>query len=122
MYEGEWLNNVRHGNGKFTNSEYEYLGQWHSDMKHGQGKYIKIGSDEAPIFGAFANDKLDGMATKGSETILYKEGMEIDLSGKDVNCARVYKGFCGALAFCFIYGIPFMYLTYGQFDRELKDA
>ena len=25
-YEGEWLNNVRHGNGKFKNHEYEYLG------------------------------------------------------------------------------------------------
>ena len=67
---------MRHGNGKFTNSEYEYLGQWHSDMKHGQGKLTRKNVDseevELPIFGAFANDKLDGLAKQGEKTTLYK--------------------------------------------------
>ena len=46
-------------------------------MKHGQGKYTAKNVDEPekiepPIYGSFANDKLDGMATRGGETILYK--------------------------------------------------
>ena len=37
-YEGEWLNNVRHGKGKYTLGEYSYTGDWQFDMKHGRGK------------------------------------------------------------------------------------
>lgn len=38
-YEGEWLNNLRHGNGKYTCSEYEYLGEWQYGMRHGRCKF-----------------------------------------------------------------------------------
>ena len=53
---------------KFMNSEYVYLGQWHSDMKHGQGKLMR--SNQEPIYGSFANDKLNGLATQGYRGLL----------------------------------------------------
>ena len=59
IYEGEWLNNIRHGNGKYSNDLYEYTGQWQHDMKHGRGKMVEKG--EEPIFAPFENDKINGL-------------------------------------------------------------
>ena len=28
VYQGDWKDNLRHGNGKFTCQDYEYVGQW----------------------------------------------------------------------------------------------
>jgi hypothetical protein len=58
-YKGEWLNNLRHGNGKHICDFYEYVGQWHSGVKHGRGRLIRKnpdGPDQPPIFGTFEND------------------------------------------------------------------
>ena len=46
MYEGDWVNDKREGNGKYIdeNSNY-YIGQWKNDLKHGKGtEYYKNGS------------------------------------------------------------------------------
>ena len=92
------------------------MGQWHSDMKHGRGKLTFIDSEEPPIYGSWANDKLDGLATQGESTTLYKEGLEIELSGRGMTCSRAYKAFCGLLALCLIYGIPVYIITQGIDD------
>ena len=39
VYEGEWRNNLRHGNGQYTCPDYEYYGQWKFDMRHGRCRY-----------------------------------------------------------------------------------
>lgn len=91
---------MRHGNGKFENDTYEYSGQWQQDMKHGRGKYTKK-KDGLPIFAPMENDKLNGLGKQGERTVLYKEGMEVSLSGNEFDCKKFYAGlyfmiFCGA--------------------------
>ena len=81
-------------------------------MKHGQGKYTNICSKEPPIFGPYANDKLDGIATKGDETILYKEGMEIDLSDNDKDPKRNDRFGIGFLSCLLWYGALLVYIGY----------
>ena len=91
-YEGDWLNNLRHGNGKFNNDTYEYCGEWQQDMKHGRGKYTNKKGDQLPIFAPMENDKLNGLGVQGDKTILFKEGMEVNLSGNDFECKKF--GWC----------------------------
>ena len=88
-YEGEWKNNLRDGNGKYSCKEYEYAGQWAQDMRHGRCKYTIRG--ESPIFGSFENDKANGVATQDGKTVLFKNGMRVDLSGKDHDCCQIYR-------------------------------
>ena len=99
-YEGEWKNNLRDGNGKYSCKEYDYAGQWAQDMRHGRCKYIikskkgKDGKDtggENPILGSFENDKANGVATQDAKTVLFKNGMRVDLSGKDHDCCQIYR-------------------------------
>ena len=42
-YEGEWLNNLKHGIGKATYAEGEYFGRFENGKRHGEGvfKYKK---------------------------------------------------------------------------------
>jgi len=87
-YEGDWLNNLRHGNGKFNNDTYEYCGEWQQDMKHGRGKYTNKKGDQLPIFAPMENDKLNGLGVQGDKTILFKEGMEVNLSGNGFDCKK----------------------------------
>ena len=91
-YEGDWLNNLRHGNGKFNNDTYEYCGEWQQDMKHGRGKYTNKKGDQQPIFAPMENDKLNGLGVQGDKTILFKEGMEVNLSGNEFECKKF--GWC----------------------------
>lgn len=40
VYEGEWYDDKRHGQGMFrTADENRYEGEWQDDKKHGHGKY-----------------------------------------------------------------------------------
>lgn len=100
-YEGDWLNNVRHGNGKFTDDDYEYAGQWHSDMKHGRGR-LKDG-EEPEIYGAWSNDKLNGLANVEGTTVLYKEGMAVTLTGKEFTCGQFCRMLCQVISCGLIY-------------------
>ena len=47
------------------------------------GKYTKKKGDQTPIFAPMENDKLNGLGVgvQGDKTILFKEGMEVNLSG-----------------------------------------
>lgn len=73
-------------------------------MKHGRGKYTKRASeredskDEEPIFAPFENDKLNGLGVQGKRTILFKEGMEVNLEGDGCSCKKCYIGFCSMIA------------------------
>lgn len=113
------MNNVRHGNGKFMNSEYVYLGQWHSDMKHGQGKLMR--SNQEPIYGSFANDKLNGLATQGEEIMLFKDGMRIELGKEEGPKTKILKLTEGSCWFIGIFGgIHFVSTTEIEFIQEFS--
>lgn len=48
-YSGDWVNNVRHGNGFFQTGGDEpikYYGEWVNDVKHGHGKLIYNNGEE----------------------------------------------------------------------------
>ena len=81
-------------------------------MKHGQGKLTKINSEEPPLFGAYANDKLDGIATKGDVAILYKDGMEIDLSEEEDPKYRQMRLMLSLFITCLFYGMLILYFVY----------
>ena len=91
-YEGDWKDNLRHGNGKFEKDGEIYLGQWQQDLKHGRGMLTM--KDGYTIKGTWMFDKLNGLACvqdkgRGPKVyVIYKEGMQIKLS-KDVN-TRTY--------------------------------
>ena len=45
-YEGEWLDDKRHGKGVMIYAEgNKYVGEWQNDMCHGQGKYYYRNGD-----------------------------------------------------------------------------
>ena len=108
-YEGEWKNNVRDGNGKYICDEYEYAGQWVQDMRHGRCKYTR--KDKKPIFGTFANDKPNGLATTGDgKTVLFKDGMMVVLTGNEVTGCKLYRtisqvALCGAVILVALIGL-----------------
>jgi len=73
VYDGDWINDMRHGKGKFrcNRTGSEYTGQWLYDMRHGLGKLTqyrhlddhhgrKFGkhkeSEIENIYGTFSND------------------------------------------------------------------
>ena len=59
VYEGEWKDNLRHGNGKYTEEGFTYEGQWQLDLKHGRGKMVCKNGD---IFtGTWMHDRLNGV-------------------------------------------------------------
>ena len=79
-YEGEWLNGLRHGNGKYISDFQEYVGQWHTGMKHGRGKLTvknPDGPDQEPIFGPFENDHANGLFSVSGKTVMYKQDLAI---------------------------------------------
>lgn len=88
QYEGDWKDNLRHGNGKMVQNNETYLGQWQQDLKHGRGQMTL--ADGNVIKGTWMFDKLNGLAciqSKGKgkkEYAIYKEGMQINLT-KDIN-------------------------------------
>lgn len=94
---------MRHGNGKFNNETYEYCGEWQQDMKHGRGKYTNKKGDQLPIFAPMENDKLNGLGVQGDKTILFKEGMEVNLTGNEVSCKKFCIGLCSILCFFVFY-------------------
>ena len=60
MYEGDFVNDKREGNGKFIwkTGQY-YIGQWKNNRKHGKGAdYNKKGN--LVYEGDYVNGKLDG--------------------------------------------------------------
>ena len=99
--EGEWLDNLRHGNGKHTCDFYEYVGQWHSGVRHGRGRLIRKnpdGPDQQPIFGPFENDMPNGLFAHGGKTVMHKQGMEVELSGNEFTCQKAAYVLCQILA------------------------
>jgi hypothetical protein len=72
-------------------------------MKHGRGKYTNKKGNQVPIFAPMENDKLNGLGVQGEKTILFKEGMEVNLSGDEVTCKKFYLGLGAATCFFIFY-------------------
>lgn len=64
-YEGDWLQNKRHGNGKMTypgdNSEYE--GDWKDNKRDGKGKLTWKSTPVVQYEGDFKDDQRHGEGT-----------------------------------------------------------
>ena len=62
MYDGDWENDKRHGNGKFTYESAIYEGQWVENKREGQGKMTYTKGEEQGSFyeGEWKNDKWHG--------------------------------------------------------------
>ena len=59
-YEGQWLNNMRHGKGTMRFNDDVYVGDWQQDKRHGNGTQIREGGIECE--GQWQNDNLHGEA------------------------------------------------------------
>eukprot|EP00795_Rhopilema_esculentum_P001293 gene1293-15680_t len=66
IYEGQWLNNMRHGKGKmhwFDRGE-EYDGEWVNGVQNGTGKYIwyskRVTASQYPIRNEYRGDFVNG--------------------------------------------------------------
>jgi hypothetical protein len=60
IYEGEWLNDKKHGQGKMTYANGDiYYGDWKNDKKHGQGIMAYVNADYV-YEGGWLNDKKHG--------------------------------------------------------------
>lgn len=68
-------------------------------MRHGRCKYTR--TDKPPIFGSFANDKPNGLAVCDGNTVLFKEGMLVVLSGDELTCSKVCRTFF-QVTFCLL--------------------
>jgi hypothetical protein len=73
IYEGEWIDGLRHGNGIFTtyNEDGEvatYNGNWENDKKNGSGIYK---DEDYEYMGSWKNDKKHGNGTLESTVIEY---------------------------------------------------
>lgn len=68
VYEGQCLNNVRHGEGTYTWKENSstYAGEWKDGVRHGKGTYIW--ADNANFDGSFENGVLHGRGTYTNKT------------------------------------------------------
>lgn len=82
-YEGDWVNNLRDGNGKFIEDGITYVGQWQQDLKHGRGMITY--KNGIVIIGIWVQDQLNGLASvqksEGEEKkfVIFKDGMQINL-------------------------------------------
>jgi hypothetical protein len=62
IYEGEWLNGMRHGQGKYTSvNKHVYSGQYVRDQRHGYGTYRWPEGDV--YVGEYRQDKREGKGT-----------------------------------------------------------
>lgn len=111
FYEGDWVNDVRHGNGIFrTGGEVQitYEGQWVNDIKHGFGKLTYANGEQ--ITGTWRDDRLNGVAKirkpgKDWEEVIYQDDMLIMNNKKGLtNCELCHT----------IWAIFFMFAFYGM--------
>lgn len=59
-YEGDWVNDQRHGHGKMTYQDGDvYNGTWKNDKRHGLGE-MDFSSDKMIYKGEFIDDSLEG--------------------------------------------------------------
>lgn len=86
-------------------------------MKHGRGRLTKKNIDEPheePIFGAFENDQLNGLAVVGGKTAMYKEGLAVQLKNHDKpeEKMRILYLLCMT---AYIYCLPFILFFYWDY-------
>lgn len=80
-FEGQWANNLRHGNGKYEYGGKTFIGQYQQDLRHGRGCLTKKNGNI--IKGTWVNDKLNGLASVQENSLarknyaIFKDGMEI---------------------------------------------
>lgn len=72
---------MRHGRCKFTPKSKSYITKKIKD---------EDGID-SPIFGSFENDKLNGVAMQDGKTVLFKNGMRVVLSGRELGGCQIYR-------------------------------
>ena len=48
VYEGEWKDDQKHGDGSFKSEteEWEYVGKWENNLRHGKGKFTNLKTKE----------------------------------------------------------------------------
>lgn len=77
-YEGEWMNNMKHGEGIYTYNEgSRYKGQYANDNKHGLGAYLF--EDGKIYFGDWKEGQMSGQGTMiypnlDMKKFLYEQG------------------------------------------------
>jgi len=111
-YNGDWAQNVRHGNGVFVAGDgTKFEGQWCNDFKHGYG--ILTYPDGEEIRGFWSNDRLNGLAkvkapgAKKSVTVIYKNDMMIMANDTGVTtCDIIYAITSVILSIAFYAAIP----------------
>lgn len=61
VYDGEWRDGKRHGQGEYEDDHSFYDGEWKDDKQHGKGTYEQ--KDGVTYVGDFVNDRLEGKGT-----------------------------------------------------------
>ena len=80
-YDGEWLDNWKHGRGTFASGEGEYTGQWNYGKRHGTGT-MTYQNSKVRLEGYWENDEFvagkitydDGSVYNGPVRNLQREG------------------------------------------------
>ena len=61
VYDGEWRDGKRHGQGEYEDDHSFYDGEWKDDKQHGKGTYEQ--KDGVTYVGDFVNNRLEGKGT-----------------------------------------------------------
>jgi hypothetical protein len=61
VYDGEWRDGKRHGQGEYEDDHSFYDGEWKDDKQHGKGTYDQ--KDGVTYVGDFVNNRLEGKGT-----------------------------------------------------------
>lgn len=78
IYEGEWSNDKRHGNGMLRlANDNRYEGEWKNDMKNGHGKYFFLNKGQL-LEGYWIDD-------------INKTGQMIDFDRDNAKQANIYE-------------------------------
>ena len=109
FYQGEWLNNMRHGAGTIQYSTGDmYTGQWYHNMKHGMGCMQWVTNHEL-YNGEWKNDVIHG---HGKYTYLQRSSLY-----PNVYCGQFMNGFRNSVGH-FIYSDGSVY--HGEYNMNMK--